>query len=431
MPRNKARNEKIRNIAIIAHVDHGKTTLTDQMFRQSGLFRDNQEVQDRVLDSMDLERERGITIAAKNCSIEWQGVKINIIDTPGHADFGGEVERACSMADGAISLVDASEGPLAADALRARKGSGRASGRVRGHQQDRPRRRPARRGLSEVYDLLIDLGASDEQLDFPLFYAVGRDGVASRSLDEPGQNLHVLMDAIVADMPAPVYDADAPFQMLVSDLGYSDYLGRLAVGRVLGGTVRGNQSLVRIGESGTPKPLRVTRLQTYRGLQLVEADTAEPGDIIVLSGIEDVRIGDTICTAAEPRALPRITVDEPTVSMRFSINTSPLAGREGKNVTSSKIRERLMREALSNVAIRVEDTDERDAFVVKGRGEFQMASSSRTMRRVASSGAWAAGGISSSTSRAACWSPSNSFTWTATRPFPAWSPRSWPSARGG
>ena len=381
MPRNKARNEKIRNIAIIAHVDHGKTTLTDKMFRQSGLFRDNQEVQDRVLDSMDLERERGITIAAKNCSIEWQGVKINIIDTPGHADFGGEVERALSMADGAILLVDASEGPLPQTRFVLEKAlAAHLAVFVVINKIDRADARPEE-VLSEVYDLLIDLGASEEQLDFPLFYAVGRDGVASRSLDEPGQNLHCLMDAIVSDMPAPVYRADAPFQMLVSDLGYSDYLGRLAVGRVLGGTVRGNQSLVRIGESGTPKPLRVTRLQTYRGLQLVDADTAEPGDIIVLSGIEDVRIGDTICTAAEPRALPRITVDEPTVSMRFSINTSPLAGREGKNVTSSKIRDRLMREALSNVAVRVEDSDERDAFVVKGRGEFQMAIIIETMRR--------------------------------------------------
>jgi len=381
MPKNKARNEKIRNIAIIAHVDHGKTTLTDKMFRQSGLFRDNQEVQDRVLDSMDLERERGITIAAKNCSIEWHDVKINIIDTPGHADFGGEVERALSMADGAILLVDASEGPLPQTRFVLEKAlAAHLAVFVVINKIDRADARPEE-VLSEVYDLLIDLGASEEQLDFPLFYAVGRDGVASRSLDEPGQNLHCLMDAIISDMPAPVYDADAPFQMLVSDLGYSDYLGRLAVGRVLGGTVRGHQSLVRIDESGTPKPLRVTRLQTYRGLQLVETDTAEPGDIIVLSGIDDVRIGDTICTAEAPRALPRITVDEPTVSMRFGINTSPLAGREGKNVTSSKIRDRLMREALSNVAVRVEDSDERDAFVVKGRGEFQMAIIIETMRR--------------------------------------------------
>ncbi len=381
MPKTKARNEKIRNIAIIAHVDHGKTTLTDKMFRQSGLFRENQDVQDRVLDSMDLERERGITIAAKNCSIVWHDVKINIIDTPGHADFGGEVERALSMADGAILLVDASEGPLPQTRFVLEKAlAARLTIFVVINKIDRADARPEE-VLNEVYDLLIDLGANEEQLDFPLFYAIGRDGTASRSLEEPGQNLHCLMDAIVSDMPAPAYDAEAPFQMLVSDLGYSDYLGRLAVGRVLGGTVRGNQQLVRIGESGVPKPLRVTRLQTYMGLQLTETDVADPGDIIVLSGIEDVRIGDTICTADAPRALPRITVDEPTVSMKFTINTSPLAGREGKLVTSSKIRDRLMREALSNVAVRVEDSPEKDSFIVKGRGEFQMAIIIETMRR--------------------------------------------------
>ena len=381
MPRNTAANDRIRNIAIIAHVDHGKTTLTDQMFKQSGLFRDNQEVDDRVLDSMDLERERGITIAAKNCSIHWKDVKLNIIDTPGHADFGGEVERALSMADGAVLLVDASEGPLPQTRFVLEKALAAKLGLfVVINKIDRADARPDE-VLSEVYDLLIDLGANEEQIDCPVFYAVGRNGTASTSLEEPGENLHGFMDAVVDKMPAPTYDPEAPFQMLVSDLGYSDYLGRLAVGRVIGGTVKGSDQLVCIGEDGKPRSLRVTRLQTYEGLTLVEAAKADPGDIIVISGIEDVKIGDTICTAASPQALPRITVDEPTVSMRFGINTSPLAGTEGKLVTSSKIRDRLMKEALSNVAVRVEETDDKDAFLVKGRGEFQMAIIIETMRR--------------------------------------------------
>ncbi|MBU1000984.1 MAG: translational GTPase TypA [Proteobacteria bacterium] len=381
MTKKTAANDRIRNIAIIAHVDHGKTTLTDQMFKQSGLFRENQAVSDRVLDSMDLERERGITIAAKNCSIVWNGVKINIIDTPGHADFGGEVERALSMVDGAILLVDASEGPLPQTRFVLEKAlnSGLALFVVI-NKIDRSDARP-KEVLGEVYDLLIDLGADETQIDCPVFYAIGRDGLASASLDSHGENLHVLMDAVVEKMPAPRFDPEAPFQMLVSDLGYSDYLGRLAVGRVVGGTVKGNEQMVCIGENGKPRSLRVTRLQTYQGLVLVESAGADTGDIVVISGIENVTIGDTICTAAAPVALPRITVDEPTVSMRFGINTSPLAGTEGKLVTSSKIRERLTKEALSNVAIRVEDTEDNDAFLVKGRGEFQMAIIIETMRR--------------------------------------------------
>ncbi|NCC25202.1 MAG: translational GTPase TypA [Deltaproteobacteria bacterium] len=380
MPKTAA-NDRIRNIAIIAHVDHGKTTLTDQMFRQSGLFRDNQAVEERVLDSMDLERERGITIAAKNCSVIWKGVKMNIIDTPGHADFGGEVERALSMADGAVLLVDASEGPLPQTRFVLEKAlAGGLALMVVVNKIDRADARPDE-VLGEVFDLLIDLGASEEQIECPVFFAVGREGRAWKTTGEERSDLQEFMDAIVADMPAPRYDPGAPFQMLVSDLGYSDYLGRLAVGRVVGGTARGNDQLVRIGESGQAKALRVTRLQTYEGLSLADIDHAAPGDIIVLSGIEEVKIGDTICTAAAPVPLPRITVDEPTVSMRFSINTSPLAGLEGKHVTSSKIRDRLVRESLSNVAVRVEDTEDRDAFIVKGRGEFQMAIIIETMRR--------------------------------------------------
>ncbi|MDJ0874390.1 MAG: translational GTPase TypA [Desulfobacterales bacterium] len=375
------RNEHIRNIAIIAHVDHGKTTLVDAMFSQCGLFREGQAVDERIMDSMDLERERGITIAAKNCAVAWQGVKVNIIDTPGHADFGGEVERALSMADGAILLVDASEGPLPQTRFVLEKTL--AAGLkivVVINKIDRQDARPED-VLDEIYDLFIDLDATDEQLEFPYLYAIGRDGVAQASPEGRGVNLHPLLDLIVDKLPAPVFDPEAPFQMLVSDLGYSDYLGRLAIGKVVNGRARHRDSLVCLGENEAQRPLKVSQLQVYDGLGLKEVETAEPGDIIVLSGIEDVAIGDTICTREFPRALKRIRVDAPTVAMRFTINTSPLAGREGKYVQSSRIRERLHRETLSNVAIQVEDTDNREVFLVKGRGEFQMAILIETMRR--------------------------------------------------
>ncbi|MFZ5427393.1 MAG: translational GTPase TypA [Thermodesulfobacteriota bacterium] len=378
---NTAANESIRNIAIIAHVDHGKTTLVDAMFKQSGTFRENQDVDDRVMDSMDLERERGITIAAKNCAVSWKGVKINIIDTPGHADFGGEVERSLVMADGAILLVDSSEGPLPQTRFVLKKALERGlTIMVVVNKIDRKDARPGE-VLDEIYDLFIDLDASEEQLDFPVLYAIGREGMAKNTLEEEGSDLTPLFDAILEHVPAPRYDPSAPFQMLVADLGYSDFLGRLAIGRVMNGVARQNETLVCMGEGGEVKPLRVTRLQTYQGPGLVEASGATPGDTIVLSGIEDVKIGDTICTAAAPKALPRITVDEPTVSMRFAINTSPLVGREGKIVQSRKILERLEREALSNVAIKVEQSEDKDSFIVKGRGEFQMAILIETMRR--------------------------------------------------
>ncbi|WP_243359647.1 translational GTPase TypA [Fundidesulfovibrio terrae] len=374
-------NDSIRNIAIIAHVDHGKTTLVDALFRQSGTFRENQEVDDRVMDSMDLERERGITIAAKNCAVSWKGVKINIIDTPGHADFGGEVERSMVMADGAILLVDSSEGPLPQTRFVLKKALERGlSIMVVVNKIDRKDARP-QEVLDEVYDLFIDLDASEEQLDFPVLYAIGREGMAKTSLEGEGTDLTPLFDAILEHIPAPRYDSTAPFQMLVADLGYSDFLGRLAIGRVMNGVAHQNETLVCMGENGEVKQLRVTRLQTYKGPSLVDATEATPGDTIVLSGIEDVKIGDTICTASAPKALPRITVDEPTVSMKFAINTSPLAGREGKLVQSRKILERLERECLSNVAIKVEQSEDKDSFIVKGRGEFQMAILIETMRR--------------------------------------------------
>ncbi|MBU1247416.1 MAG: translational GTPase TypA [Proteobacteria bacterium] len=373
--------EKLRNVAIIAHVDHGKTTLVDAMFRQAGLFRDNQEVEKRIMDNMDLERERGITISAKNCSVQRGDVKINIIDTPGHADFGGEVERSLSMADGAILLVDAAEGPLP----QTRFVLGKALDRgltiiVVVNKIDRSDARPAE-VLDEIYDLFIDLDASEDQLDFPVLYAIGRDGTASHELKTPGENLDPIFDAILNQLPAPKVDSTKAFKMLVADLGYSDYLGRLAVGRVAAGMVHESDQLVCVGENGKPRPLRVTRLQGYNGPRLEPVDGAVAGDIVVLSGIEDVTIGDTIATMDDHAPLPRIRVDEPTVSMTFSINTSPLAGTEGSIVQAGKIYERLQRETLNNVAMRVEKTDDKEAFLVSGRGEFQMAILVEQMRR--------------------------------------------------
>jgi len=374
-------SDTLRNVAIIAHVDHGKTTLVDALFRQSGIFREGQESVERVMDSMDLERERGITIAAKNCSVTWQGVKINIIDTPGHADFGGEVERALSMADGAILLVDASEGPLPQTRFVLRKAlEAKLPIILIINKIDRKDARP-QEVLGEVYDLFIDLDASDAQLEFPVLYAVGRQGRVMRSLGDDAQDMEALFSAILAHIPGPAHNPEEPFQMLVADLAYSDYLGRLAVGRVVHGNARGNDRLICIGEDKESKPLRVTRLQVYEGARLAETAEAVPGDIVAVAGLEHVVIGDTICTKDNPRILPRIRVDEPTVAMRFTGNSSPLAGREGKIVQPRKIYERLLRESLSNVAMQVEESDDKDAFVVKGRGEFQMAILIETMRR--------------------------------------------------
>ncbi|MFP4407904.1 MAG: translational GTPase TypA, partial [Spirochaetaceae bacterium] len=374
-------NASLRNIAIIAHVDHGKTTLVDALFRQSGLFRQGQETTERLMDNLDLERERGITIAAKNSAIVWKGVKINILDTPGHADFGGEVERALSMVDGVLLLVDASEGPLPQTRFVLDKAL-RASLHVVVviNKIDRADARP-QEVLNEIYDLLIDLDAEEAQLDCPVLYAEGRSGIAKRSLDEDSDNLHVLMDAIIDEVPPPAYSTDEPFQMLVSDLSYSDFLGRLAVGKVMHGSAKSREALVCLGEGGRQTPLSVSRLQVYEGPSLKEADIAQAGDIVVLAGVEDVHIGDTICARTAPKALPRITVDEPTVSMLFAPNTSPLLGREGKFVQSSKILERLTKETMKNVSVRVEPTENKEGFIVKGRGEFQMVILLETMRR--------------------------------------------------
>jgi len=374
-------NTKLRNIAIIAHVDHGKTTLLDAMFKQCGLFREGQEVNERIMDSMDLERERGITIAAKNCAVEWNGVKINIIDTPGHADFGGEVERALSMVDGALLLVDASEGPLPQTRFVLKKNlEAGLKVIVIINKIDRKDARPDI-VLDEIYDLFIDLNANEDQLDFPYLFAVGRDGIVQESPDKKGENLHLLFDMIIEQIPPPHHDPDEPFQMLVADLDYSDYLGRLAIGKIFNGQAGQKDGLACINQHGESIPLKVSKLQIYEGLGVKAVEEVLPGEIIVLSGIDDVEIGDTICTRENPKALPRIMVDEPTVAMRFTPNTSPLAGTEGKNVQSSKIRERLLRETLRNVAVKIEETGEGDTFVVKGRGEFQLAILIETMRR--------------------------------------------------
>jgi GTP-binding protein len=376
-----ARRLDIRNVAIIAHVDHGKTTLVDQLLRQSGAFRAGAEVSERVMDSMDLERERGITIAAKNCSFAYEGVRINVLDTPGHADFGGEVERALQMVDGAILLVDASEGPLP----QTRFVLGKA---LHAHikvvvvinKVDRPDARPAE-VLQEIYDLFIDLDADDAQIDFPVLYAVGRDGVAARTLDEPRRDLRPLFQAILEHLPPPAHDPAAPFQMMVSNLGWSDFVGRLAVGRVVNGSVRKGDRLARIGRSGAPEPMRSTSLQVYEGVGFRTVEELAAGEIAILAGAEEVEIGDTICSEAAPAALPRVAVDEPTIAMRFAVNSSPFSGQEGKFVQSTKLRERLLKETLHNVALRVIESESDESFTVQGRGEFQMAILLETMRR--------------------------------------------------
>ncbi|MFH1944764.1 MAG: translational GTPase TypA [Acidobacteriota bacterium] len=375
------KKENIRNIAIIAHVDHGKTTLVDHMLKQSGMFKQRQKVVERIMDNMDLEREHGITITAKNCSLWWKDVKINIIDTPGHADFGGEVERGLTMADGAILLVDAAEGPLAQTryvlkkALEADKKIIVVINKI-----DRKDAQP-RGALDDIYQLFLDLDATDNQIEFPVLYSIGREGIAQKTIDEQGKDLQVLFDAILEFIPAPSYDPAEPFQMLVCDLGYSDYLGRLAIGKICNGTAKISDELVCMKKDGIIEPLQVMKFQTYDGVGLEDAAIVKQGEIVTLAGIEDVQIGDTICTKNNPKALKRITVDEPTLSMLFCVNNSPFSGRDGKYVQSRKIYERLKKETLLNVGIQLETTTNSNAFIVKGRGEFQMEILIETMAR--------------------------------------------------
>ena len=330
--KTKNQNPNIRNVAIIAHVDHGKTTLVDFMLRQSGTFRENQDIDDRIMDSMDLERERGITIASKNCAVFWKDVKINIIDTPGHADFGGEVERGLKMVDGAILLVDASEGPLPQTRFVLKKALEAHLKIIVGVNKIDRKHARCQEVLDEIYSLFIDLDADDNQIDFPVLYAIARDGIAKKSLEDKGENLAPLFQAIVDEIHPPTHDPEECFQMLVTNLSYSDYVGRLAIGRVFNGKVQKNDNLVCLSEDGLPRPLKVSSLQVYDGIHVKDVESVEPGDILTLSGIENVEIGDTICTASAPKALKRFIVDEPTVSMKFMINSSPFAGQEGTYV---------------------------------------------------------------------------------------------------
>ena len=378
---NREINDTIRNIAIIAHVDHGKTTLVDHMFRQSGVLKDSAEPVDRVMDNMDLERERGITISAKNCSVNRKGTKINILDTPGHSDFGGEVERSLIMVDGAILLVDAAEGPLPQTRFVLKKALElKLNLIVCLNKIDRSDARP-QEVLNEIYDLFIDLDADEDQIEFPVLYLVAKNGVAKKSLTDADGDLSILFDTIIDTIPGPACHRDHPFQMLVANLDYSDYLGRLAIGKVVNGSVKSKDPLVRIGADGNIAPLKVTKLQAYNGLEVQEVDSAAPGDIILLSGLEEVEIGDTFCDATDPKPLERIYVDEPTVGMSFTVNSSPMSGKEGKIVQGQKIRDRLRKETLYNVGLQVEAAASSDSFLVKGRGEFQLAILIETMRR--------------------------------------------------
>ena len=370
-----------RNVAIVAHVDHGKTTLVDAMFRQSGVYRANERVVDRVMDSIDLERERGITILAKNTAVHYGDVLINIVDTPGHADFGGEVERTLSMVDGIMLLVDASEGPLPQTRFVLRKAlERRLPPLVVINKIDRPDARP-REVLNEIYDLFIDLDATEDQLGFPVLYTNAREGSASGEPGVPGDDLRPLFDAIVQHIPPPRGDAAAPLQVLVANLDSSDYLGRIAIGRVFNGRVRINDPAAVCKLDGSRQQTRITKLFAFDGLKRVDVDSAAAGDIVCLAGIEDITIGETVADPEQPVPIPPIAVDEPTVSMVFGVNTSPFAGREGQFVTSRQLRERLARELVGNVSIRVEDTGSPEQMKVVGRGELQLSILLEMMRR--------------------------------------------------
>jgi GTP-binding protein len=374
------RRHALRNIAIIAHVDHGKTTLVDGMLRQSGIFRANEQVADRIMDSMDLERERGITIMAKNTTIHYGDVKINIVDTPGHADFGGEVERTLAMVDGVMLLVDASEGPLPQTRFVLKKAlEAKLPPIVCINKIDRPDARVAA-VLDEIYDLFIDLDATEEQLDFPVVYTNARAGTATRDLKQSGENLKPLFDLIVNTLPGPAFDPTASTQFQANNLDYNDYVGRLAIGRLKNGALAvGNYTLCR--SDGAQQPVKVTQVFGWQGLKRVEIESAEAGDIVAVAGIEDIGIGDTIADRDRPKPLPPLRIDEPTIAMVFSANNSPWAGREGDFVTSRKLRERLFLEQKKNVSLRITDMEQPDSFQVTGRGEFQLAIIIETMRR--------------------------------------------------
>ncbi len=373
--------EDLRNVAIIAHVDHGKTTLVDQLLKQSGIFRANEAVAERVMDSNDLERERGITILSKNTAVMYNGTKINIVDTPGHADFGGEVERILMMVDGVLLLVDAFEGcmPQTRFVLKKALGLGKKPVVVV-NKIDRPGARPEE-VVDEVLDLFIELGADEDQLEFPVIYASGRDGYASIDPHTPGTDMTPLFEAIIREVPAPTGEMNEPLQILFSNIDYDEYVGRIGIGRVERGSCKVGQNVVLCQHEGTTKNAKITKLYQFEGLKRVEAETAKLGDIVAVSGITDLNIGETACAPERPEALPFVKIDEPTVSMLFMVNNSPFAGREGKYVTSRNLRDRLFKEVETNVAMRVEETDSADTFKVSGRGELHLSILIETMRR--------------------------------------------------
>ena len=373
-------NTKIRNVAIIAHVDHGKTTLVDAMLKQSNVFRENEQVAERVMDSNDLERERGITILSKNTSVNYGDIKINIVDTPGHADFGGEVERVLKMVDGVVLLVDSFEGAMPQTREVLKKSLAlHLQPIVVINKIDRPGARP-QKVLDEILDLFIELGADDDQLEFPVVYASGKQGTSSLSLDEPGTDLKPLFDTIINSIEPPKCDLDGTMQMLVSNIDYDDYVGRIAVGRIERGHIDLNMPIAICKEDKTEQQ-RVTKLYTFQGLKRVECESASAGDIVALSGVSDINIGDTICDINNPEKIPFVNIDEPTVSMTFSVNNGPFAGREGEFVTSRHIRDRLYKELDRNVSLRVKETDSADAFEVSGRGELHLSILIEEMRR--------------------------------------------------
>ena len=373
--------QSIRNIAIIAHVDHGKTTLVDAMLRQSGIFRENQELVERVMDSNELERERGITILAKNTALFFHGTKINIVDTPGHSDFGGEVERALRLVDGVLLLVDASEGPLPQTRYVLQKAlAAKLPPIVLLNKIDRADTRPIE-VLDEIYNLFIDLDATEDQLGFPVVYTNAREGVAHRALGDKSKDLLPLFEAIVNSIPAPAGDPDGILQAQVMNLDYSDYLGRIAIGRVFNGTIRRGAEVGISKLSGGLQPTKITKLFTFRGLERDEAETVSAGDIVAIAGVEGIQIGESLTDLEQPMPLAPLAIDEPTLTMVFTVNNGPLAGREGSYVTSRDLRDRLQKELLTNVSIRVEDTDSPESFRVLGRGELQLAILIETMRR--------------------------------------------------
>ena len=381
MQNGTPRRDDIRNVAIIAHVDHGKTTLIDALLRQSGTFRVKEHVVDRVMDSFALERERGITILAKNASLTYRGVKINFVDTPGHADFGGEVERSLAMVDGVMLLVDASEGPLPQTRFVLKKAlEAGLPPIVCINKIDRPDARISE-VINEIYDLFIDLDATEEQLEFPIVYTNARAGIAKRDLTEDSDDLRPLFDLIVTALPGPANNPDGLIQFQVNNLDYNDYVGRLAIGRIVSGVLQSSSVYTLCRLDGSQVPCKITQVYTWQGLKRVEIDTAQAGDVVAVAGIEEIQIGETVSDRENPQPLPAIRVDEPTISMIFGVNTSPWSGREGQFVTSRRLRERLGAEARKNVSLRIEDMESPDSFRVLGRGELQLAILIETMRR--------------------------------------------------